>query len=245
MRCQLEPSYLANVLLYTADTTNYLDFISVSKACGEAARVLKTNPLGTIDLPVSRTLSLFPNINTLQVRRASQLNVVAHLPETITRLVCFEYDRPNIGPGYFDRYTDRVVEIKTVDKQSTRSLAHFTSLEVVGLMDFSQIELPAHQLRRVRIWMKEGDWKGIPSFTAQHCQALDVIFKNKRYFSYFRGTITHPNARVFVNDIDFERAPQCLHDLSCFDLGPIGWTLVREETLLNIDRWMAWPVPDN
>ena len=109
---RLEPLYLANVLLFTDEATDYPAFFAVARACRDAALILRTNPLGTAALPVRHTLALFPGINTLQVATADQL-ADADVPPSVTRIVVFRLAGPmTVRTGRFPDHIPRVVEVK-------------------------------------------------------------------------------------------------------------------------------------
>ena len=87
MTTQLEPIFLANVLLYTDSLETVTSCAQMSSHGNTAREILKTNPHFTSKLPVAATLTLFPNINTLFVDSLAVFKTVPDLPESVSRVV--------------------------------------------------------------------------------------------------------------------------------------------------------------
>ena len=76
MATRLEPVFLTNVLLFIDDFETIRLFPFISPNCCEAMATIKTNPVGSYNIPVATTLRFFPNINTLRISNSRKLGDV-------------------------------------------------------------------------------------------------------------------------------------------------------------------------
>ena len=123
---------------------------------------IRTNPVGSSDVPVKTILRLFPKINTLHVSKSTMLDDVEALPETITAIVVDKWDFHTSAehPPSFARI---VTETKYLVNNSGNplNLALFPSLRSLGLTLFpNHLILPNHLLERVRVYTEI--WEGEP-----------------------------------------------------------------------------------
>ena len=211
---RLEPVYLANVLLHIDNVETIKAFPFVSKNCHEATLILKTNPAAFCKSP-SAILRLFPNINTMVVRRLSCFKRSDTLPDTVTSIGVQKLDADAL-PEACLRFADRVVEIR--DKRRSTSQVDFSlfpRLRRLALNDVpTKVTLPPHRLKRITVSAGPYSPDPLTTFPPECADQIAVIYRSRKAFDEAKTLQLPPNVRVFYHVIEQGVAPEDFFPLS-------------------------------
>ena len=202
MSTRLEPVYLANVLLHLPDMETLKAFPFISKNCHAAMDTVRRNPVGSAGSRVATILSLFPNINTLVVNNAFQLNKVDSLPDTIASIVVgsWRFASFDLAPSPF---ASRVVAIHNATLFGySMDLSSFSSLEllITGCIPES-VTPPAHRLKSIRLVSCFNVRSSLDVFKPEWCDRLDIIVPSVEVFASLKTQSFAPNVHLFCTKL--------------------------------------------